>query len=321
MSTTGVGRRWMPGDLESTGAHLVRVTAPQVERLAQELPTEFATPRTEDDAEEYRDRATKLLGDLAAEIHHRTQSGPGFAIVHGDGLDKLTDTQLAAMLYGISLVLGRPMAQNPAGDRIVSVRDEGTTDPNARGYRTNKALLMHTDAADVLGLICLAQGASGGRNVFASAETVHDVICDERPDLIHEYYRIWEWDRRGLEPKGERPTLSSPIFSYYAGRLSCRYASLLLRNGAARLGQTLTETQLAALDLFDDVAQRPDLQLSYRLSRGESMWLNNYAVLHGRQEFTDGSQPTQVRHLLRTWVWLHDGPRLAAHFASPREVY
>jgi hypothetical protein len=213
------------------------------------------------------------------------------------------------------------MSQNPAGDRVVSVRDEQPSDPGARGYRTNKRLLMHTDAADVAGLLCLSPGSAGGSNTFASAETIHDVLIDESPELVPEYYRRWEWDLRGLQRSGERPTLSAPVYSYYGGRLRCRYASPLLRNGAARAGTELSPAQVQALDRFEEVAHRPALHVRHTLRRGESMWMDNYLVLHGREPFDDDAGRGRVRHLLRTWIWLHDAPILAPGFGSPREIY
>lgn len=314
-------RRWTGESLRADGSYLVAVTLDEVEQLAKELPAQFEAPRDEAGVDRIRPDATAVLGPLAARIDRRVSDGCGLAIVTGEGLAELTDGQLHYLVYGLSLVLGRPMAQNPAGERVVSVLDECPADAQARGYRTNKALLMHTDAADIAGLLCLQQGASGGGNAFASAETVHDVLVDEVPELVHEYYRLWEWDVRGQQRPGARPTLSSPVFSYYAGRLRCRYASVLLRQGAARTGGALSDEQVAALDRFEETARRPELQLTYRLARGESMWLNNYTILHAREAFADEASSGQVRHLLRTWIWQHDGPALSRSFASEREVY
>lgn len=314
-------RRWTGASLRADGSYLVTVTRDEVDELAKQLPLQFEAPRHNAGADEHRPEATALLSALAARIDRRVTDGCGLAIVTGAGLADLTDGQLRYLLYGLSLALGRPMAQNPAGERVVSVLDEHPADAEARGYRTNKALLMHTDAADVAGLLCLQQGSTGGGNAFASAETVHDVLVDEVPELMHEFYRLWEWDVRGEQRPGTRPTLSSPVFSYYAGRLRCRYASVLLRQGAARAGGQLTTEQVAALDRFEEVAGRPGLQLTYRLDRGESMWLDNYTILHAREAFADEVGSGQVRHLLRTWIWLHTGPDLARCFASSQEVY
>jgi hypothetical protein len=314
-------RRWKGPSLRAEGRYHVTMTRDEVRQLARDLPMQFEEPFEETGADRLRSAATAQLGALAARIADQVTDGCGLAIVTGAGLADLADGQLRCLLYELSLALGHPMAQNPAGERIVSVLDERQADAQARGYRTNKALLMHTDAADIAGLLCLQQGSSGGGNAFVSAETVHDVLVDEAPELVHQYYRLWEWDVRGQQRPGAPLTLSSPVFSYYAGRLRCRYASVLLRQGAARAGGQLTAEQIVALDRFEEVARRPDLQLTYRLERGESVWLNNYLVLHARDAFVDADGPGQTRHLLRTWIWQHDDPPLARCFASPREVY
>jgi hypothetical protein len=321
---TGGGRvttRWVGETLLSTRLHVVEVSAGIVRRLAGTLPDPFESPTVRLDVTEHRPLAKRLVGDIAYEVLARVRTGPGLAVLTGAGLAELTDDQLRYLIVGISLVAGLPMKQNPEGDRLVSVRDEHPADPNVRGYRTRKGLKMHTDAADMAGLLCLRQGRDGGVNWFAHSCTVHDVLVDEVPRLVPELYRDWEWDRRGLEPPGEPPTLTSPVYSYYGGMLSCRYAPALLREGAARAGGALTPERVAVLDRFDEVAHRGPLTVTHRMARGESVWFDNYRILHAREEFVDGGAVTEQRHLLRTWVWLDEPPPLAAHFASPREVY
>jgi hypothetical protein len=314
-------RRWNGPSLRADGGYLVMMTRDEVRQLARDLPLQFEESCVEVGADGLRSAATAQLDALAARIAGQVTDGCGLAIVTGADLADLTDGQLRYLLYGLSLVLGHPMAQNAGGERIVSVLDDRAADAQARGYRTNKALLMHTDAADIAGLLCLQQGSSGGGNAFVSAETVHDVLVDEAPELVHQYYRLWEWEVRGQQRPGAPQTLSSPIFSYYAGRLRCRYASVLLRQGASRAGGQLTAEQIGALNRFEEIARRPELQLTYRLERGESVWLNNYTVLHARDAFVDEDGSGQIRHLLRTWIWQHEDPPLARCFASPREVY
>lgn len=312
---------WVGEALRSTRSHLVEIPAATVQRLSATLPDPFMRPTAQLSVAQHRPLADRLVGDLAAEVLARIRRGPGLAVLTGVGLADLTDDQLSYLIFGISLVGGRPMKQNPEGDRLVSVRDEHPADPDVRGYRTNRGLKMHTDAADLAALLCLRQGCDGGVNRFAHSTTVHDVLVDEVPRLVPELYRDWEWDRRGLEPPGEPPTLTSPVYSYYGGMLSCRYAPVLLREGAARAGGALTPERVSVLDRFDEVAHREPLTVTHRMDRGESVWFDNYRILHARDEFVDGGDATEQRHLLRTWVWLDDPPPLAAHFASPREVY
>lgn len=312
---------WNAEDLRSRPDHLRTVDAGYVAVLRNELPSDGASLPRAPGADYLESGAASVLAELASGIRACLQEGPGFAILTGAGLSELTDNQLSHVILGISAALGSPMAQNPAGDLLVSVRDETPQDPQARGYRTNEHLFMHTDAADIAGLLCLHQGMTGGGNYFASAEMVHDTLCEEEADLVPEFYRRWEWDRRGLEPPGAAPTLRSSIFSYYRGQLSCRYAPRLLRDGAARAGGSLSPEQEEAMIRFEEVAARPSLTCFYRLSRGESVWLNNYAVLHAREAFTNDNQAGPPRHLLRSWVWARDGRALAPAFTSPREVY
>lgn len=247
-------------------------------------------------------------------------AGIGLAILVGDGLDALTDGQLTALLLGLSALLGRPMAQNSEDEIIVSVRDERPADvQTARGYRSNARMVMHTDPTDVAGLLCLRQGAAGGASLFVNAATIHDVLARQVAALpaasLAEYYRLWSWDLRGMQRPGADPLVTTPIFSTHRGALSCRYGSLMLREGA-RATDGLSAEAAAALDLFEEVAQRPELGLRYTLRRGESVWINNYRVLHGREAFEDRAGTAQVRHLLRTWVWLHEQPPLARDFTA-----
>jgi len=300
-----------------TGDHLHTIDIDFAARLAKELPMEFEVPPTAKDADALRARMQTLLGDVAAIISEKLKSGVGLVILVGAGLAMLTDDQLTAMLYGLSLVLGRPMAQNLRGERLVSIRDERPENvENARGYTTNDRMLPHTDASDIAGFACLRQAAVGGANFFVSAAVVHDVLAREVPELIHEYYRLWSWNVQTLQMPGTPPALRSPIFSLYAGELSCRYGSYMLRSKTADEKSELTVEQVRALDLFEEVIQRPEVVLRYTLRRGESAWINNYRVLHGREAFKDGERIDSIRLMIRVWVWLNDRPVLAPAFAS-----
>jgi hypothetical protein len=307
----------MGSDLTKTGDHYHTVDTAAVARLSRELPTEFQIPDTTKATKAFRIQMSDLLSDIATIISEKTQSYPGLAILAGAGLEKLSDSQLTAMLYGLSLILGRPVAQNKAGEYTAWVRDERPADlQNARGHVTKDQMLLHTDAADLAGLVCLSQATSGGASLFASAATVHDVLTDESPELLHEYYRLWSWYVGVLQMPGAPPTVSSPIFSFYAGELSCRYGSYMLRKGASSAGGQLTVEQVKALDLFEEVTQRPELVLRHTLRRGESVWMNNYRILHGREAFEDGLSTDRMRRLRRVWIWLDNHTVLAPSFAS-----
>lgn len=301
---------WTPDELAASGQHLVELPADLVRLLARSLPTEFVLPDGPDADAEFRDRMAPRLGPIAGDIARRLgPGGPGLAIVTGPGLADLGAGQLTGLLFGLSTVLGRPIGQNTEDERIVSVVDERPARrENARGYQTNGNMLMHTDPTDVAALLCLSQSATGGGSVLASVGTVLDALTDKAPELVHEYFRLWDWDLRGVQREGAARVVPTPIFSVYRGTLSCRYGSTMLRERASDPRDTML------LDLFDEVAQQPGLLYQHTLRPGEIMWLNNYRVLHGRSAFTDDDASGMVRRLLRTWIWLHERPVLASSF-------
>ena len=226
----------------------------------------------------------------------------GRAIITGDGLANLSDNFLAGFHLAIACALGQPVGQNGAKETLVEVRAfhaPGT--PGVRGYQDNDRMLLHSDAADFSGLMCLSQGDSGGTSLFASALDIHDILAEEAPELIGYYYNNWWWNVGALGFPGVERPISMPIFSVRRGRLSCRYSSSLLRGGAIAAGESLTDAQVRALDLFEEVALRDGVVTRYRLSRGESVWMNNQTLLHGRDAFRDDDGTDRTRRLLRAW--------------------
>lgn len=315
-------RAWTPDLLVASRCHLVELDADVVRAVAESLPTKFILPEGSEAEAEFRVEMSRRLGGVAEDIARRLGlSGPGLAIVTGRELADLTDDQLTALLFGLSSLLGRPIGQNADEERIVSVVDKRPPDvETARGYLANARMLMHTDPTDAAALLCLRQGAEGGGSVYVSAGAILDVLTEKAPALVHEYFRLWDWDLRGIQRPDAAQIVPTPIFSTYRGELNCRYGSLMLREGARRGSGRLSADNEKFLDLFEEVAQRPDLIMRHTLRRGESLWLNNYRVLHGRDAFEDDIASGRVRRLLRTWIWLHDRPPVPPSYAAFSEA-
>jgi hypothetical protein len=77
---------------------------------------------------------------------------------------------------------------------------------------------------------------------------------------------------------------------------------------ARELAAPLTEREVAALDYFEAVGRREDVQLTFMLEPGHAIFFNNCTVLHNRTGFEDDPDPARKRHLLRLWLML-DGRR------------
>ncbi len=222
---------------------------------------------------------------------------PGLAIVPGDTLQRLSDDELSTWFGVLANSLGVSVAQNISGEILVEVVDRTQGDALARGYQTSERMLLHSDASDIAGLLCISPATLGGDSLFASSRAVHDAIAAARPDLVKEFFSPWRWNVANLGITGEDAELKSPIFSFEAVELSCRYGSYFLRS-AGSAERPLTTRQIEALDTFEATAQREDLLLRRRLTRGDSVWMNNYKVLHGRDAF-DG---LGRRRFQRRWI-------------------
>ncbi|WP_375790681.1 TauD/TfdA family dioxygenase [Bradyrhizobium sp. vgs-9] len=255
--------------------------------------------------------SSAAMDALAAAIEARL-AVPGLAIVPGNKLQELSDRDLSAWFKGLACLLGTLVPQNLAGETLVEIAAQAGDAKSLRGYQTSESMLLHSDASDVAALLCLSPAEQGGINLFVQARTVHDEIAAIRPELVGEYFEPWRWNVLNLGLTGSNAELISPIFSVHAGKLSCRYGSYFLRS-AGNEAHPLTPLQLEALDVFEAVTRRQDLLLRYRLRRGDSVWMNNYTLLHGREAFQDaGATP---RRYQRCWIRSRTPPNVGASFA------
>jgi hypothetical protein len=262
------------------------------------------------------DELDSILGDV--------ENGRGFVLVRGIPRSRYSDEECELIYWGLGVHLGTPVSQNARGHLLGHVRDEGRTiaDPNARAYQTRMRMDFHTDLmpVDVLGLFCMRRAKSGGESKVVSALTIHDVLRDERPDLLEALYGTFHLDWRGEEPEGEAPFFSLPMFSERDGCVTTRICSLAYYKSAARFGAEYAPTplQVEALEKVQEIANRPQLMLSMDFEEGDIQLLNNHTTLHARTAYEDFDEPRLQRHLLRMWIAVADAKRrpLAASLAD-----
>ena len=143
------------------------------------------------------------VSTVLAGILHEIEHGQGFKLLRGIPRERYTDAECELIYWGIGLHFGTPVSQNARGHLLGHVRDEGRTqaDPNARAYQTNQRMDFHTDIipVDVLGLFCLRTAKRGGASKLTSALTIHNVLREERPDLLDALYTPFHVDWRSEE--------------------------------------------------------------------------------------------------------------------------
>lgn len=249
-----------------------------------------------------------FLSERLDEVPDRLENGLGVVLIRGLPRSRYTNEECELIYWGFGVHLGTPVSQNTRGHLLGHVRDEGRTmdDPNARGYQTRAKMDFHSDQlpVDALGLFCVRTAKSGGASALTSVETVHNVILEERPDLLEVLYQPFNIDWRGEEPAGEQPWYRSPMFSYADGKVTSRITSRAYFNGVTRFGKelALSDIQREALDFVQEVANRPELRLRMFFEEGDMQFVNNHATLHAREEYEDDDDPDMKRHLLRMWI-------------------
>jgi alpha-ketoglutarate-dependent taurine dioxygenase len=186
-------------------------------------------------------------------------------------------------------------------------------------YRSNLELRPHNDITAMISLACWQKAQSGGASVIVSAVTVHDEIRRRAPGLLEPLYRGYHYHRLGEQAPDEESTTPYrvPVFAQRGGQLSCRYQRMGIAAGHRERGVPLTEEDVVAFNLFDEVARAPENRLSFFLERGDMIVINNYTVMHARTQFQNFPEPERQRRLIRLWLDhedFRDVPREFNHF-------
>ena len=240
-----------------------------------------------------------------ASLSNTLLNGHGFEVLRGLPVATYTQETAATIFCGIGAHLGRARSQNAAGHILGHVRNIGAdaNDTNTRIYQTAERQTFHTDSADVVGLLCLREAQIGGMSLLVSVETIANRMADTRPDVLALLFDPIATDRRGEVPEGAAPFMTIPVLSWHAGQLTVFYQRQYIES-AQRFDDAprLTHKHIEALDLFDALANDPDLHMSMQLQPGDMQFVYNHSQLHDRTGFTDWPDPDKRRHLMRLWL-------------------
>jgi len=251
----------------------------------------------------------------AAELRRRLRDGIGFVVLRGLALDDYAEDEVRLLYAGLGTYLGAIVPQNLRGERMYSVRDEGMRveaeygRTGVRFSKTNAAFDFHTDSPsrlagitpDVIGLLVLRTAKSGGESALVSGYALHNFLREQRPDILQRLYRPFWVDRRSELPPGEEPVLPVSVFTF-DGRLKLRYLRFYITKGQEWKGEPLTETDVEALDVFEEVMRRPGMAVRIPLERGDIQWISNTFLLHSRTTYEDYADPERKRHYIRLWL-------------------
>jgi hypothetical protein len=162
------------------------------------------------------------------------------------------------------------------------------------------------DPVDAVGLLCVRPAVEGGQSRIASSSVIHNIILEERPDLLEILYRGFYCSRQG---HGETVTdWRVPVFASSPDGMESYFLPITIRQ-AENDGIRLSEAEHEAMELLQIVASREQVYLDMDFRPGDIQFLNNRLTFHARSDYTDSSDPALRRLLLRLWLMMPDWPK------------
>jgi len=248
-----------------------------------------------------------LLVALGAEVRHQIMNGLGAIVVSGVDIARVGIDGFKAIYWAIGTQIGTGAEQSYRRDKIGLVQKE-ENNPTGRGYLMDVELRSHTDFHEVLSLAGVRHAASGGMSGLVSSLALHNILLEERPDLLEPLYEGYYHESAGGVVSEDKV----PVFGTVDGKTSCYYHPLFMRRAAKLLGQELPPELEEATAFMRDVAERPEVRADFMLDPGEMMFWHNFTQLHSRTAFDD--TPEAKRLLLRLWINVDDGRPMPAVF-------
>jgi hypothetical protein len=252
------------------------------------------------------DFAPRALAPVLADVRARLEHGLGFVLLRGVPVRELGKEGSARAYYWLGRQLGTPVSQNVDGDLLGHVRDTGANprDHDVRLYKTRTELAFHTDGADIIGLLCLRSGRSGGVSRIASSLHVFGEVVRRRPDLAPLLLQPWQHHAHGQNGPNGPKTFGLPIVALNGSVFRMVLLGWYIRNAAQDFPEVaaLSAPQRELLDLLEAIPLEPGVALDMSFQPGDLQLLKNSVILHARSEYEDWDEPDEKRHLLRIWL-------------------
>ena len=302
---------WLPGDLAAAADRWqYTFTGDDVAELTQGLRLVQTRKKVVPHFGKDDFPLPELMQKLAP-FQRELEHGLGVLYLTGLPIERFSKDEASVIFWGLGLQFGKPWEQNKRGHLLGDVINEGRSiaDPSARGYQTTATLDMHTDGADLVGLLCLKQAPLGGESQIVSALAVYNRLAETAPEVLqHLLDTEWCMDWRDEEPPGGKPYHRARLFERMENGMATCFSLVPYIYSAQRHRDKcpeiplLTDFDCKALDTFSATTEDPALVFRYRLAAGDMTFLNNHFHLHGRSQFEDAPDPRERRHLRRLWL-------------------
>lgn len=281
---------------ENAELHAAALALPQDEDLWMDLaPSDIAVP---------------ALVQRLARVTHELDEGAGFALLRGIDLPTDNVDYAYRVNWVLALLLGDVIAQNAKGELIGAVQAEVQADDNGlatRGYVSNAELRFHCDGGDVASLLCVRQAPEGGESSLVSMVRIHNDMLRECPHHLETLYRGMETHIRAEEGMASDTIPRQSIFMPQHDHLLAWCNLRLMELPYEARGETMPSDERAALDAFEEIAERPENIFSFKMQPGDMFLTHNFVCMHKRSAFVDDPALDKKRLLLRLWYNIPGG--------------
>jgi len=301
----GAGRKgWFGPDMTRDPSWIYLLSAAEIAEIEAALKSFRATGRPLDDMAR-EDFPLPSLEQRLREWLAEMRDGRGFVLVRGLPVQRYSDDDAGAIFFGLGLYLGLPLRQNPKGDLLGHVYDQGRAfgQIDVRGSQSKAFLPFHTDGCELIGLLCLRKAKAGGLSSISNAVEIYREFQRARPDLVEVFHNGYYYIRREAaltdRPISERRI---PVYGEADGVVSCRLVPTQIEAALQSIAPPLTPLEREALDELVRLSHDDRFRLDMDLQAGDIQLINNYTVFHSRTEYEDHPEPHRKRHMLRLWL-------------------
>ena len=278
-------RAWRGAELADVD-WITRLSADEINALygmAEALPSDDAAWLDLDPGEVMQSPVADMLRGASDEL----AAGKGFVLLRG--LDADDPERLRRVFWIIGNGLGEPVMQNARGEVLSIIADRfagAERGVDTRGYESNDELRFHCDGGDCIGMSCVRQAPEGGTNGLVSLFAMYNEIRANHPQYLEVlmqgyplYSRKEKGDAESTKNLGKVQQTRIPVFAWHEGRMSTWLNIQLAELAAEVSGQAFSDAEREALACVESVANRPDMQLTFRQEPDNVLFINNLTMM------------------------------------------
>jgi len=220
----------------------------------------------------------------------------GLIVIKETGIDKVSKELAQLGSIAVSSLLGSPTPTTPRSPVIawpITYKPESRSSHKTFS-ETNSEASFHTDSQYLdhpekyFGLFCIKPDKFGDgiSQVVDGNSIIHNLSKSHGKSVIDELRKKYPFKLPSIFTKDDQELEPEVIWAPILSNNQIRYRNDTLMGALALESITVPDTQLQALQSFEEVLQKSDV-INYSLEAGDVMFVNNHRMLHGRTAFQD----------------------------------